>query len=64
MVVLWAFNPAIGQWVPIDIKDRLCYLLLPAQNLQAHGIECYFQLGVDYALFSKEDPREADVLLR
>ena len=45
MVALFAFDPVTAEVVPIDLKPRLCHLLLKAQQLEKMGVLFYFQLG-------------------
>lgn len=61
MTILYGYNTAINAWVPVDHAERLCYLLLKAQRLEAAGIETMFVIGANYEFFMAEDPRNAPV---
>lgn len=53
MVALMANHPETQGLVVLDVKARLCFLLLQAQRMEAAGHECWFQLGINLDLLEK-----------
>jgi hypothetical protein len=55
LTALMAFTPGTYQLVPLDVREQLCLLLLQAQRMEAAGVECYFQLGINVDFLEKVD---------
>lgn len=45
-----------GTLIPLNVSERLGFLLLPAQYLEALEVEYYFQLGINLEYFNVESP--------
>jgi len=61
MTILYLYSTANTAWIPVADAVSMAPLILKAQLLEAYGHFTMFQWGVDYALFSEEDPSSAVV---